>query len=416
MAYAEFRREATRKQYMLFMRRILVKAELMAFLGALILLGIHGVKNHRKAWSYNKAQVLIHLHDLLTCQRFELIGTFLHVVTPQEEEEMKEIRLRKLLPLVEHIKDRCLELYQPVRELSVDERMVKSKARSHMIQYMKNKPTKWGFKLWVIADPSGFTCDFNIYTGKDERGGRGLSHHVVTQLVEPYLFQGYFVFCDNYYSSPDLFEELLSTGVCTTGTFRLTWQNIPTEMAALKEALNPKAVERGTGYYLRSGKFVYMCWKDSRVVLVMSTAYPGHASEKHASRTVVNLSTGIAECVEIQHPLVVEKYNQFMGGVDKSDQFLAYHNILRKTVRYWKTLFYHLVDIAVVNAFIIYNILPHRNRRRIISENDFRDSLVLQVISEHGRTKRQEPGPGRPCRSDCHVRHGSQIFDETWKA
>lgn len=74
---------------------------------------------------------------------------------------MKEIRLRKLLPLVEHMKDRCLELYQPVHELSIDEWMVKSKAQSHMIQYMKNKPTKWGFKLWVIADPSGFTCDFN---------------------------------------------------------------------------------------------------------------------------------------------------------------------------------------------------------------------------------------------------------------
>lgn len=78
----------------------------------------------------------------------------------------------------------------------------------------------------------------------------------------------------------------------------------------------------------------------------MSTAYPGRASEKHASRTVVNPFTGIPEHVEIQRPLVVKKYNQFMGGVDKSDQFLAYHNILRKTV--------HLVDIAVLNAFIIY--------------------------------------------------------------
>ena len=62
----------------------------------------------------------------------------------------------------------------------------------------------------------------------------------------------------------------------------------------------------------------------------MSTAYPGRASEKHASRTVVNPFTGIPERIEIQRPLVVKKYNQFMGGVDKSDQFLAYHNILRK--------------------------------------------------------------------------------------
>lgn len=78
----------------------------------------------------------------------------------------------------------------------------------------------------------------------------------------------------------------------------------------------------------------------------MSTAYPGRASEKYAFRTVVNPFTGIPERIEIQRPLVVKKYNQFMGGVDKSDQFLAYHNILRKTV--------HLVDIAVLNAFIIY--------------------------------------------------------------
>ena len=46
--------------------------------------------NHCKAWSTARAQVLTHLRDLLTCQRFELIGTFLHVVTKQEEEEVKE--------------------------------------------------------------------------------------------------------------------------------------------------------------------------------------------------------------------------------------------------------------------------------------------------------------------------------------
>ena len=44
-----------------------------------------------------------------------------------------------------------------------------------------------------------------------------------------------------------------------------------------------------------------------------------------------------------------------MGGIDKSDQYLAYHNVLRKTVRYWKTLFYHMIDVAVVNAFVLYN-------------------------------------------------------------
>ena len=34
-------------------------------------------------------------------------------------------------------------------------------------QYMKEKPTQWGFKLFVLADSSnGYTLDFSIYTGK----------------------------------------------------------------------------------------------------------------------------------------------------------------------------------------------------------------------------------------------------------
>jgi len=116
-----------------------------------------------------KAQVLVRLRDLFTCQRFELIGTFLHIVTKLEEEEMKDNRLRKLVPLINHIKNRCSEFYQPLKQLSINEHMVKSKARSHLIQYMRNKPTKWGFKLWAIADPSGYTLDFNVYTGKDKK-------------------------------------------------------------------------------------------------------------------------------------------------------------------------------------------------------------------------------------------------------
>lgn len=70
------------------------------------------------------------------------------------------------------------------------------------------------------------------------------------------------------------------------------------------------------------------------------------------------------------------------------------------TGRHSSTVFYHLVDIAVDNAFIIYNVLVHRKRCRTVSENYFR---VLLTIKEYGRTKRQEQVPGRQCRSDFQV-------------
>ena len=95
-----------------------------------------------------------------------------------------------------------------------------------------------------------------------------------------------------------------------------------------------------------------------------------------------------------------------MGGVDKSDQLLSYHNILRKTI---KTLFYHLIDIAVVNAHIFYNYVALYLNVKTTTENDFRDALVLQIIKEYGRQQREHVTAGRPPASSCRVQHGSQV-------
>ncbi|KAJ8364597.1 hypothetical protein SKAU_G00134280 [Synaphobranchus kaupii] len=72
--------------------------------------------------------------------------------------------LFRVRPLMESIKYACRAYYHPHQLLSIDERMVPSKTRNGMKQYMKAKHTKWGFKLFVLADPkNGYTCDFNIY-------------------------------------------------------------------------------------------------------------------------------------------------------------------------------------------------------------------------------------------------------------
>ena len=154
-------------------------------------------------------QFLIRLHDLMTRHQFEAISAFLHVVTESEEAAHRDHPLRKVLPIHNLLKQTCLQLYQPLKELSIDERMVKSKARTHLRQYIRNKPTKWGFKYWVLADASGYTVDFNLYCGRkgtQQISPNGLSFDVVMELVSPYHYQGYQVFTDNFYTSPKLFE------------------------------------------------------------------------------------------------------------------------------------------------------------------------------------------------------------------
>jgi hypothetical protein len=42
-------------------------------------------------------------------------------------------------------------------------------------------------------------------------------------------------------------------------------------------------------------------------------------------------------------------------GVDRSDQTLSCYTFARKTVKWWKKLFFHLSDLAAVNAHILHN-------------------------------------------------------------
>jgi hypothetical protein len=43
-----------------------------------------------------------------------------------------------------------------------------------------------------------------------------------------------------------------------------------------------------------------------------------------------------------------------MGGVDRADQLRAYHTCARKSQTWWKQLFYFLIDVSRVNAWICY--------------------------------------------------------------
>ena len=138
-----------------------------------------------------------------------------------------------------------------------------------------------------------------------------------------------------------------------------------------------------------------MCWKDVHAVALISTAYLGH-SEGTVTRKVC--SSGEFKKVDVPVPIIVAKYSASMGGVDKSDQYLSYHIVFRRTVMYWKTLFYHLVDVAVVNSFIL---LARQAGQHTITEYDYRDSLILQIIEKYGREKRKPFSRGRPPKSSC---------------
>lgn len=89
-----------------------------------------------------------------------------------------------------------MSIYHPKQHISVDERMVATKVRLAIKQYMKAKPTKWGLKFFVLADVNGYTVDFSLYTRKStSASGEGLSFDVVTTLInKDFLGSGYVIY------------------------------------------------------------------------------------------------------------------------------------------------------------------------------------------------------------------------------
>ena len=85
-------------------------------------------------------------------------------------------------------------------------------------------------------------------------------------------------------------------------------------------------------------------WKDVRDVLLLTTAHEDELVEAPSSR-------GAHSKIK---PAVVLDYNKNKTGVDRSDQMLSYYTFSRMTVKWWKKLFFHLLDLAVVNAHILY--------------------------------------------------------------
>ena len=55
-----------------------------------------------------------------------------------------------------------------------------------------------------------------------------------------------------------------------------------------------------------------------------------------------------------EKPTVIADYNQHMLGVDKLDQLVSYYSFVHRSVKWWRKVFFWLLEVSVVNSYIIY--------------------------------------------------------------
>ncbi|XP_056101607.1 piggyBac transposable element-derived protein 4-like [Rhinichthys klamathensis goyatoka] len=358
--------------------------EMYSFIALVIYMGLLGAKNIVDYWSRKDIYCLPFPKSVMSRSRFNAITWNLHLCDLKEDRAnaLKKgtpdhDRLFKIKPLYTDIINACKTYFHPNRQLSVDERMVATRARIGFKQYMKDKPTKWGYKLFVLADSAcAYTWNFFVYEGKSKLAtGKGMSYDSVIRLLDfPLLGKGYQVFMDNFYTSPGLLLDLLDKKTLACGTIRSHQQGFPRTMT---NDLSLRA-QKGSMRWLRKGKLLFVRWMDSRAVSMCSTMHKAYDGAT-VTRRVRNPKREW-EIREIPIPAATKDYNKYMGGVDVSDALIGYYNVLHKTKKWYKTFFFHFIDIAVVNSFILHQQLSKSQNKSHLTQKEFRETLVSELV------------------------------------
>ena len=200
-------------------------------------MGICRLPRLRLYWTTQHPYISPGICEIMSLTRFEQIYRFLHLCDSEQQVAAGQpgydyfFKVRKLLDL---LSPRFLSQYNTHEELSVDEAMIPFKGRLSIKQYMKDKPTKWGIKVFVLADArNGYTVRLRIYGGKNSNlatNDSGLCSRVVLELLNGLENNCPKVYMDNYYISPELFLALYNKEVNACGTATQNRKFFPSEL------------------------------------------------------------------------------------------------------------------------------------------------------------------------------------------
>ena len=262
--------------------------EIRAFIGLLLVMGILRLPRLELYWTNQYPLIYTKVREVMTKDRFLAILRALHLNDSSLQVSIGQpgydplFKVRKLLDLVTPRFEDQFNLHEWV---SIDEAMIPFKGRLSFKQYMKDKPTKWGIKVFVLADAeTGYTKRIQIYTGKNQNittaMDGGLTTSVVLGLMDGLEEDHIKLFVDNYYTSPTLFMELYNRKVNACGTARANRTHYPKRLQIVKgkrkvklglkvrkkhRETTYKKVNRGYISHRASGPLLAQVWVDKRV-------------------------------------------------------------------------------------------------------------------------------------------------------
>ena len=217
-------------------------------------------------------------------------------------------RLHKIWPLLDYFSNKFESVYTPGPHLSLDEAMVLWKGMLSFKQFIRNKRTRFGIKVFQLCEDTGYTCKFEVYTGsgmiEDTKWSK--TENLVLRIVSPSILGlGYELYTDNWYTTPHLLLYLHEHKVNACGTVRKNITGFP--KSVISEKIQKHEIASKS-----NGPLLALKYRDTKDVIFLSNFHD-------ASMMQVRKRTSSGEVMR-NKPSAIADYNRYMGGVDKTSQ------------------------------------------------------------------------------------------------
>lgn len=365
--------------------------EIRCFIGVLILSGYVVLPRRYMYWEHREDTHNDKVADAISRDRFSHIMKIIHLCDNNDLD--KSDRFAKVRPLYDALNSRFLKFAPFEHEHSIDEAMVPYFGRHPTKQYIRNKPIRWGYKLWVGTLRLGYIVWFTPYQGTSsvitkpyKELGLGatvvLSYADVVQTHWPNT--RFHFFFDNFFSSMHLLHELKNRGIFATGTIR----DNRILKCPLLSAPTMKKTERGKyDYRLDKDTGIVICrWHDNSIVTIASnfcSVEPYHLVKRFSQKEKKH--------IYVPQPNLIKVYNSFMGGVDRSDQNISLYRVSIRGKKWYFPLLAHGIDMAIQNAWQL-----ARTEDQQVDQLEFRRNIACNILESFQKEIKRGPTRRNP--------------------
>lgn len=402
----------------------LQEQEMKAFLGILMKFGILKPPTYRYFWkTFSRYDVVA---NTMTGDRFLQIKSFLHFADNSMQkpaDDPEHDKLFKIRPILESVRRNCQKIPQEEHQC-IDRQIIPTKTQGALKEYNPKKPQKWGYKVISRAGASGFVYDFLIYTGKgsvENTNNVGMpSAYVLALAKDVPKHKNYKLYYDNWFSSLSLARILKTQGILCLSTVRAN----RLKGVVLKDDNSLKREGRGSADFCveQITDTVVVKWYDNKFIHLLSN-YAGI----HPTDTCKIWDKKEKKRVDLERPYAVKEYNEFMGGGDLSDMLIELYRINFKSRKWYIRIFLYLIDLSVVNAWILYRRVKSITKSgKPMSLCDFKDDISAGLmtmainkrettsLSQNENNKKPYKPTARPAdstRFDC-ISHWPECIDK----